>query len=337
MMEVPYHYQFRIIVIGDTMVGKSSLLKTFSEGTFGDMEPTVGVDFFSKIIQITPPRDNTNQRINPINNKQDENIIVKLQIWDTAGQERFKSIVTSYYRNSVGIILVYDVTNRESYDHLVNWFNEARRHVEPSSSPTMSPITHQAPHSNAQFPLTSTPNSSPSSRSKKVSDKEEPIDTSDTIISLDSTRLSRDKSFSNSGSTGRAIKLDQHDHKMTYLVLGCKTDLDAQRQVSYQDGKAFADLYGFKFIETSSKMHYNIDKAFQILAEEIYKKICYYTKTEGSHRSNGHLTIDSPVFNMSEGIRLGPLMEASSRRFHERDGVLLLEAQPVSGYLGGCC
>lgn len=64
-MEVPHHYQFRIIVIGDTMVGKSSLLKTFSEGTFSDSEPTVGVDFFSKMIEIPNPHSNLQPESQP--------------------------------------------------------------------------------------------------------------------------------------------------------------------------------------------------------------------------------------------------------------------------------
>lgn len=290
-MEVPYHYQFRIIVIGDTMVGKSSLLKTFSEGSFGEMEPTVGVDFFSKIIAIKPK------------DKPDDNIIVKLQIWDTAGQERFKSIVTSYYRNSVGIVLVYDVTNKESYDHLIDWFDEARRHVEPSPQNTPQ----------KGYPLTSTPNNATP-----------PMNDSSSI------------SFNDDLLRNRIVP---ENYTMAYLVLGCKTDLDAQRQVSFEDGKALADSYGFKFIETSSKTHHNVDQAFQLLAEEIYDRIIECGRLKRLYRtaSGGHLTFDGSATSINEGIRIGPLIETSNKRFDDGSRVRLLEAQPVSGFLGGCC
>lgn len=316
MMEAPYHYQFRIIVIGDTMVGKSSLLRTFSEGTFGEMEPTVGVDFFSKIIKIRPKQlqqqtqqqstiTSTSNAINN-NNKLDDTIIVKLQIWDTAGQERFKSIVTSYYRNSVGIILVYDVTNRESYDHLIDWFTEARRHVEPNLTPSLSPII-----STQSYPYSSTPNQSSGNRD-----------------------ASRDVSIVSEMSSFSSIN---ESYKMAYLVLGCKSDLESERQVSNEDGQAFADMYGFKFIETSSKRHFNVDEAFQLLAEEIYDNISELSRLNRLHRtaSGGHLTFDTSQIN--EGIRIGPLLGNSNRLHRNDDGVQLLEAQPVPGLLGGCC
>lgn len=76
-------------------------------------DPTVGVDFFARIIEV---QDGTR---------------IKLQLWDTAGQERFRSITKSYYRNSVGALLVYDVCNRASFEHIPLWMMEAKRHIEP--------------------------------------------------------------------------------------------------------------------------------------------------------------------------------------------------------------
>ncbi|XP_049827047.1 ras-related protein Rab-39A-like [Schistocerca gregaria] len=76
-------------------------------------DPTVGVDFFAGLIEV---KDGT---------------IIKLQLWDTAGQERFRSITKSYYRNSVGALLVYDICNRASFEHIPLWMMEARRHIEP--------------------------------------------------------------------------------------------------------------------------------------------------------------------------------------------------------------
>lgn len=112
-----YAYQFRLIVVGDSTVGKSSLLRYFCDGKFcDDSDPTVGVDFYARIVEIKP------------------GVRVKLQIWDTAGQERFRSITRSYYRNSVGALLLYDTTNYESFEHVNDWLQEAKKQIEPHQS-----------------------------------------------------------------------------------------------------------------------------------------------------------------------------------------------------------
>ncbi|XP_030762040.1 ras-related protein Rab-39B [Sitophilus oryzae] len=114
MVEPIFDYQFRLILIGDSTVGKSSLLKYFTDGKFAELsDPTVGVDFFARLIEV---KNGTR---------------IKLQLWDTAGQERFRSITKSYYRNSVGAFLVYDICNRSSFEHIPQWMNEARRNIEP--------------------------------------------------------------------------------------------------------------------------------------------------------------------------------------------------------------
>jgi len=109
-----YFYQFRVIIIGDSTVGKSSLLRQFTEGHFIQTnDPTVGVDFHVRIIELG-----------------DTGVRVKLQLWDTAGQERFRSITRSYYRNCVGCIILYDITSRESFEHVHDWLQEARNSTE---------------------------------------------------------------------------------------------------------------------------------------------------------------------------------------------------------------
>src|SRR5437870_2332915 len=97
-----YDYVFKIILIGDSGVGKSSILYRLSDDKFSDVTSTIGVDYKTKIMNI----DNKN---------------IKLMIWDTAGQERFRAITSSYYRNVHGAILVYDITNRESFNNLHKW------------------------------------------------------------------------------------------------------------------------------------------------------------------------------------------------------------------------
>jgi len=109
-----FEYQFRVILIGDSGVGKSSLLRCFTDGSFFEVsDPTVGVDFFARVLKVA------------------DGTPIKLQLWDTAGHERFRSITKSYYRNSVGCLLVYDVCNRESFTHIPTWMNEAKKHIEP--------------------------------------------------------------------------------------------------------------------------------------------------------------------------------------------------------------
>ncbi|CAI5441297.1 unnamed protein product [Caenorhabditis angaria] len=74
-------------------------------------DPTVGVDFYARMIELRP------------------GYRVKLQLWDTAGQEKFRSITRSYYRNSVGVLVIYDITNRESFEHAAEWLKEAQQNV----------------------------------------------------------------------------------------------------------------------------------------------------------------------------------------------------------------
>jgi len=103
-----YDFLFKFIVIGDTAVGKSCLLCRFIENKFKkESTHTIGVEFGSKIIEVGGRN-------------------VKLQIWDTAGQERFRSVTRSYYRGAAGAILVYDITNRETYNHVSSWLSDAR-------------------------------------------------------------------------------------------------------------------------------------------------------------------------------------------------------------------
>ena len=103
-----YSYLFKYIIIGDPTVGKSCLLLQFLEGKFKlDSETTIGVEFGSKIIDLDDKK-------------------IKLQIWDTAGQEVFKSITRSYYRGSIAAILVYDITNRQSFNNLNKWMEETK-------------------------------------------------------------------------------------------------------------------------------------------------------------------------------------------------------------------
>lgn len=110
-MDQEYDYMFKILLIGDTNVGKSCLLLRFADDTYtGSFISTIVVDFKIRTIEV-------------------DHKIIKLQIWDTAGQERFRTITSSYYRGAHGIIVVYDVTDKESFNHVPEWLNEIDKYA----------------------------------------------------------------------------------------------------------------------------------------------------------------------------------------------------------------
>jgi Ras-related protein Rab-2A len=169
-----HHYVFKYIIIGDSGVGKSCLLLQFTDKRFEPLHDlTIGVEFGARMATI----DNKN---------------IKLQIWDTAGQESFRSITRSYYRGACGALLVYDVTRRETFNHLKSWLDDAR--------------------SNANTNL-------------------------------------------------------------TVMLIGNKCDLEAKRQVSKDEGEAFAKANNLVFMETSAKTSHNVDEAFLRTANLIYENV----------------------------------------------------------------
>jgi len=95
-------YCFKIIIIGDYRVGKTSLLCKYTGREYRTPSSTISVDFRVKTLQRNERR-------------------IKLQIWDIAGQERFRTAVAGYYRGALGVILVYDVTNRQSFQNIGYW------------------------------------------------------------------------------------------------------------------------------------------------------------------------------------------------------------------------
>lgn len=121
---------------------------------------------------------------------------IKLQLWDTAGQERFRSITKSYYRNSVGVLLVYDICNHASFEHIPLWMMEAQRHIEP--------------------------------------------------------------------------------HRPVFGLVGCKLDLvtaGGHREVTYEEGQAFAKQHGLYFVETSARTGRNVEEAFRAVSQEVYSRM----------------------------------------------------------------
>ena len=168
MGEEDYDYIFKVLLLGNSDVGKSSILLRFVDSIWNDsFVPTIGVDFKVKTVEIGEKK-------------------VKMQIWDTAGQERFRNVVSTYFRGSNGILLIYDITNKESFKNLESWLIE----IEKSAS-----------------------------------------------------------------------------ENVLKILIGNKSDLESEREISKEEGQAFANRNGMQFIETSAKMDTNVSEAFLALGK----------------------------------------------------------------------
>ena len=168
-----YDMIFKIVLIGDTSVGKTNILTKYLSDEFDpESKATVGVEFGTKNFKL-------------------ENNIVKVQIWDTAGQERYRSITNAYYKGAKGSLLIYDITNKKSFENLEKWISD--------------------------------------------------------------------------------IKTNGDDN-IPIILVGNKSDLENKRVISIEEGKNKAKLYKFAFMETSALNGNNIEKAFNELIMDVYKK-----------------------------------------------------------------
>lgn len=107
-----YDYMFKVLLLGDAGVGKTSLMWRFSDDVFNQTYiSTIGIDLKLRTIDVEGKK-------------------VRLQVWDTAGQERFHAISVSYYRTAVGIMLVYDITRRRSFENIAKWLRNIDEHAQ---------------------------------------------------------------------------------------------------------------------------------------------------------------------------------------------------------------
>eukprot|EP00922_Rhytidocystis_sp_ex-Travisia-forbesii_P009012 GHVS01013146.1.p1 GENE.GHVS01013146.1~~GHVS01013146.1.p1 ORF type:complete len:225 (+),score=33.91 GHVS01013146.1:124-798(+) len=108
-----YDYLYKIVLIGDSCVGKSNLLSRFTRDEFNlETKSTIGVEFATKSVHLEGGK------------------VIKAQIWDTAGQERYRAITSAYYRGAVGALLVYDISKRASFENVERWLKELRDHAD---------------------------------------------------------------------------------------------------------------------------------------------------------------------------------------------------------------
>ena len=104
---------FKVVLLGDTSVGKTSIIQRYAKGNFKkDQDATVGATFLSKFVEL--PQSSTQ---------------IKLQIWDTAGQEKYRSVTPIYFRDAAAAICVYDITSKQTLDNAEGWINDLRNYA----------------------------------------------------------------------------------------------------------------------------------------------------------------------------------------------------------------
>ena len=195
MSEEEYDYIFKVLLIGNSDVGKSSLILRYVDQIWNEVfVPTIGVDFKVKSLLVDNKR-------------------VKMQIWDTAGQERFRNVISSYFKGAHGILLIYDITARDSFKELENWLGEVERNATP---------------------------------------------------------------------------------QVLKILIGNKCDLEDSRQITKDEGEAFAIRNGMNFIETSAKINTNVNEAFEALAKIM---------VESSNKRNV-IKVDKKVIKVDKGSDL---------------------------------
>ncbi|XP_050987247.1 ras-related protein Rab-25b [Labeo rohita] len=108
-----YNFVFKVVLIGESGVGKSNLLSRFTKNEFNhDSRTTIGVEFSTRTVQLN-------------------GLTIKAQIWDTAGLERYRAITSAYYRGAVGALLVYDISKHLTYESAERWLKELYDHADP--------------------------------------------------------------------------------------------------------------------------------------------------------------------------------------------------------------
>ena len=122
-----YDYLFKVVVIGDSGVGKSNLLSRFTRNEFNlESKSTIGVEFATRTVSM-------------------EGKTIKAQIWDTAGQERYRAITSAYYRGAVGALVVYDITKDVSFTNVSKWLAELKARRRRSLTCSLPPPSNRSP------------------------------------------------------------------------------------------------------------------------------------------------------------------------------------------------
>ncbi|RXK35866.1 rab family protein [Tremella mesenterica] len=248
MEPMTWDYILKYVIVGDAAVGKSALLLRLTDDRFALTEPTLGVEFGSRILSIG-----------------EEGKRVKVQCWDTAGTESFRSITRSYFRGAAGALLVYDVTRRETFEHVNSWLHDLQEHADENVCIILvanktdlisrAPPTHiSALPSSATSPPVEYPSSLPSSR-----------------------LLSGDNASPHGNLNAQTSE--------------CNVEGAMPRQVTEKEGREFANRNGLLYVETSAKEGWNVVNAFEWTAREVLTRI-NKSEMERKKKRGGPIKLD---------------------------------------------
>ena len=247
-------YHIKIIVLGDSAVGKTSYINTLYNVPF-DMAPqtTIIAEVRKRNLFIG-------------------NHTFSVALWDTAGQEQFRSIVAQYFRQVHGTLLIYDVTNRESFNHLEDWIDELDRNFK---APVLATRAHTSKRRG----------------SKSTSMNGGPSDGSPVSI-MNGLKLSKSReSMASNSSLNRP----------TIILVGNKIDMGSLKVVTSSEGKRFAREHNIPFFETSAKTNQGIRDAFAHLLASLYKRAKFSRKV--SPRGHVPITLEDMARMQREGGR----------------------------------
>ncbi|XP_038196466.1 ras-related protein Rab-17 [Arvicola amphibius] len=166
-------YVSKLVLLGSSSVGKTSLVLRYIKQDFNSVLPTVGCAFFTKVVDVGSS-------------------FLKLEIWDTAGQEKYHSVCHLYFRGANAALLVYDITRKDSFHQAQQWLEDLEKEFQPG--------------------------------------------------------------------------------EVVVMLVGNKTDLGEERQVSFQEGKEFAESKSLLFMETSVKQNYQVSEVFDTIAQELLQR-----------------------------------------------------------------
>ena len=261
---------FKIIVIGDSGVGKSSLLYRYTANTFDlHYTSTLGIDFNSKIITI--PDNHNHNNHNSSNNNNITTKRVKLEIWDTAGQERFSGITQNYYRGAQGALLVYDVTNRESFENIEKWVDRLQRYGGPEMDIILVgnkiDLVAKEDEEEIENEIEKENQNKENNGNYENNENKKQLD----IFQIESFSDDDDDDKSQSSLTSSSSSFSSSPN----------IDTKTRRKVSYGEGQRLAlklsstttTKTAVQFIETSAKLSLNVNEAFNDMATFIDKRL----------------------------------------------------------------
>lgn len=301
MESAHYDCAFKILLLGDSGVGKSSTLFKFIYDNFEeDHYTTIGVEFASKIIDY--------HEFNPHNY---ENKKIKLQIWDTAGQERFRSITKSYFRNIAGVIMVFDITRKSTFESLKYWLSELEA--------TRGTFIDTDLIDESKFFRDSNCNNAIDSNNESNGDDTSGIDRGDSTDDTESSEIielvdDNESDFYSSSDVSSTVDYDSDSNNSNgsndnndndssdensdenktnkngllgkpyqlynvryppIILVGNKSDLSSNnREIFPEDAIEFAkNNYFDYYIETSAKEGINVTEAFTLLTKSIYQHV----------------------------------------------------------------